>query len=1138
MHTATQIPDQPRTRSRRRYALGRRFSGVAALALLVAALLPAPAAFAQGTGATLSLAGPKTVALGEEIVLHLRAEGVRGIAGYEAQLLFDKKAAHFTGVQQRHNDLRRFGRGVSPLGAEDTANGVVFGSFSCPSSDCVSRRGNRTPNGRDGSVFLADLHLMTDRAGTLELRLAGVKVVDATGRTLNVAGPRAVTIVRVAGPGATVVHPAPSGAWTLPHNSSPARATDLTGDGIVSNADAMEVATAWTVARLRGDPCSRPDVAAADVNADGCVDVADAQLVAAAYSPSTAQRRTAPTAPQSGVKRPTGISVTAATGPLTFTVNSIADDDDASYGDRVCASAAGQCTLRAAITEANWHGGPDTVAFAIPGTGVHTISLTKSLPNVHDESGPTTIDGYTQPGASANTDPLVSNAVIRIEITGPGEDVAFAALTITSADNVVRGLSFFRMWRSLWLNGAGALRNAIVGDFVGTNAAGTYATTFWNHANGGILIDNGAAYNLIGRPTAADRNVISGNSASGVYHTKEGTSNNLVRNNLIGLNPAGTARIPNILEGVDYNNAASNNTVGGTGTMERNVSSGNAQNGIEVSHGTLTAGNRVIGNFVGTDVTGTQVLSYTGNHNHGIQVEDGVQNTLVSDNVVGGNTYDGIDISGYTQGTTKGTVVTNNRVGVGVNGSNIGNSVGGILVRLRTTNSRIGPGNIIAYNPVGISVQDPDDDYHTITQNSIYSNTGLGIDLAPLNAVNPNDAGDADNGANAQLNFPVISTATTRTVSGTACAGCTVEVFLADSAAGAYGEGRTFIGTGVATGSGTFSVSITGASLGNVVTTTATDPAGDTSEFSLNVSVQAAPPPIAPVADFSWTQDPSALMVAFTDASSNDPTAWSWTFGDGATSTERNPSHTFASAGSYSVSLTASNAGGAGSTTKSVTVYAGVTTYAADTFGRTIAGGWGTANTGGAYSLTGSAADFAVDGSTGRISVPSAGATRTAALAGVSAREVDVRVRVQSDKLATGSNQFAYLLTRRTATGAAYAAKLRFGTNAGVYLQASRLTTSETALGTEVRITGLTHAAGTWFWVRAQVVGSSPTTIRIKTWADGQPEPTGWQFTASDGDTALQAAGGVGLRAYIGSASTNTPVTFGFDDLRVTNPQP
>lgn len=74
--------------------------------------------------------------------------------------------------------------------------------------------------------------------------------------------------------------------------------------------------------------------------------------------------------------------------------------------------------------------------------------------------------------------------------------------------------------------------------------------------------------------------------------------------------------------------------------------------------------------------------------------------------------------------------------------------------------------------------------------------------------------------------------------------------------------------------------------------------------------------------DSNFTFTTYDLLAFFTDTSTNDPaTSWSWTFGDGGVSSSKNPSHAYASAGTYNVCLTGSNAGGTGSTTcKNVTV--------------------------------------------------------------------------------------------------------------------------------------------------------------------------------------------------------------------------
>src|SRR5512132_2050977 len=86
-----------------------------------------------------------------------------------------------------------------------------------------------------------------------------------------------------------------------------------------------------------------------------------------------------------------------AASAATFTVDSTGDESDADLTNGICRTALGTCTLRAAIEQANALAGSDTIAFNIPGIGVHTISPALDLPALTDDAG-VTIDGYTQPG--------------------------------------------------------------------------------------------------------------------------------------------------------------------------------------------------------------------------------------------------------------------------------------------------------------------------------------------------------------------------------------------------------------------------------------------------------------------------------------------------------------------------------------------------------------------------------------------------------------------------------------------------------------------------------------------------------------------------------------------------------------------
>jgi CSLREA domain-containing protein len=536
------------------------------------------------------------------------------------------------------------------------------------------------------------------------------------------------------------------------------------------------------------------------------------------------------------------LSMKIAQAAANFTVNSQADAADAALGDGTCATLNGECTMRAAIEEANRHRGPDTIAFAIPGSGVHTITLGSVLPTISDKTGPTFIDGYTQPGSSPNTDPLISNARIMVQISAP-TDRGSNGMVVTSPGNTIRGLAFFKLGDSIALKGSSASGNTVVGNFVGTDAAGNYVSTKGLPGDG-IALRSGAHHNSIGGTastgdtciggTAAERNVVSGNSFRGVALFGEGTKYNCIINNIVGLGPAGDKALPNHTHGIDVNRGSSLNQVGGTGQGMINVVSGNMENGVEVSHLSTTVGNRVVGNFIGTDVTGATGPPYALNGKSGVHLEDHVVNSEVVDNVIGNNADSGVWIE---QGST-GTVVRGNQIGLSLNGNSIPNKDHGVFIVDNSSGSLIGPNNVITNNLVsGIVVRHADTDRNTITGNSIYGNRSLGIDLDPVGAVNPNDAGDVDTGPNQQLNFPVITMATPQLVAGSTCGGCRVEVFRADRGNGAHGQGKTFVGLATADSGGSFVATVSGVAEGDYVSTTATDASGNTSEFSLNQAV-------------------------------------------------------------------------------------------------------------------------------------------------------------------------------------------------------------------------------------------------------------------------------------------------------------
>lgn len=525
----------------------------------------------------------------------------------------------------------------------------------------------------------------------------------------------------------------------------------------------------------------------------------------------------------------------------TYTVNSTGDEWDAKVGDNMCRTATNTCTLRAALNEANNHTGADTIAFNIPGTGPFTIQIPvgKSLPQpTAGTKGPITIDGYTQPGAAVNTSTNGSNAVIKIHLRGNGYN-DIDAFTIKSSNNTVRGLAFSNFRAVFHILTAAASGNKLYGNFIGIDPSGV--SPYWSATGGriggansmgsGIHIEQGAPNNIIGDVSLQNRNIISGNNYQGIRIDHGGSNNNVIQNNIVGLSPNGNNRVPNNY-GIDIQYGASYNKA------DKNVVSGNFAQGVEISHdiNSQPHHNQVTNNYIGTNTAGTGGTSVHANGGAGVRIKDGAHDTIVENNVIGNN-VGGIYFEIRTNyAMTSYNIIRNNRIGVTAAGNPLPNSQFGISAD--TQHATIGPNNIIANNTgPGILINGDDKDFNSITQNSIYNNTGLGIDLAPIGSSNPNDSGDADSGPNQQLNYPVITPAKTTQIAGTACFSCTVELFITDSPAGQYGEGKTYIGAATTNTSGRFTY--TGIfTLGQVVTATARDSYQNTSEFAQNKAIE------------------------------------------------------------------------------------------------------------------------------------------------------------------------------------------------------------------------------------------------------------------------------------------------------------
>ena len=280
------------------------------------------------------------------------------------------------------------------------------------------------------------------------------------------------------------------------------------------------------------------------------------------------------------------------------------------------------------------------------------------------------------------------------------------------------------------------------------------------------------------------------------------------------------------------------------------------------------------------------------------------------------------------------------------------------------------------------------------------------------------------------------------------------------------------------------------------------------------------------------------LAVSFTGSGSSDSdgtvTDYAWNFGDGATSTATNPNHTYTTAGPYTVTLKVTDNGGLTDTaTKTVTVTAAPPAngnLAADLFGRTAATGFGTADTGGAWTVAGSAANYSVGGGTGNIKIATAGSSPAAYLNSVSSTDSDVTVDVSLDKLPNGGGGYVAIVGRGTSTNA-YRGKVKIAANGVLTLYVTKV-----VAGVETNVlTGsstVTYAAGDTLHLRMQAVGSGTTSLKFKIWK-GSTEPTPWGLSGTDTTSALQSASGVGIWTYASGTTTVVPITVSLDNFAV-----
>ncbi|MFL5799070.1 MAG: CSLREA domain-containing protein [Actinomycetota bacterium] len=385
--------------------------------------------------------------------------------------------------------------------------------------------------------------------------------------------------------------------------------------------------------------------------------------------------------------------------------------------------------------------------------------------------------------------------------------------------------------------------STVQGNLIGTDITGAAALP---NGNDGIEVE--VASPVIGGTAAGAGNVISGN-AFGIRIDPIG-ADPLIQGNLIGTAADGHSALGNSQAGV-FVDARSPATIGGTDAAARNVISGNSGPAVrvELPSGALNPPfpSVIQGNLIGLDEAGTTAVP----NEAGIEIASAGANHIGgtvagAGNIIAGNTGAGVSVASGLAGPAAGNLVQGNRIGVNSSGVAFPNGGPGVLLD-GATRTQVGAGvasgaNTIANNAKGVVVAAGS--RNRILRNALFANTGLGIDLGD-DGITPNDAGDADTGPNALQNFPSLTKAVRSggqtTISGRLVSKPSTKyiVRLFSSTAcdpSGFGEGRTFLAqksvTTDATGKVTFQETLTTAlPLGRQVTATASDPAGNTSEF-------------------------------------------------------------------------------------------------------------------------------------------------------------------------------------------------------------------------------------------------------------------------------------------------------------------
>ncbi|NLE75634.1 MAG: hypothetical protein GX605_02630 [Chloroflexi bacterium] len=297
---------------------------------------------------------------------------------------------------------------------------------------------------------------------------------------------------------------------------------------------------------------------------------------------------------------------------------------------------------------------------------------------------------------------------------GAGVRLNNGASANTVQDNLIAG----NTGHGVWIEGPGTQANTLLGNRIGSNAIGAAPLP---NGGAGVAVAGGAAFNIVGRVSEAERNLVSGNNGPGIWLLGVGTTQNVVAGNLVGTDFSGFGPLPNSQEGLRLSDGAADNL------LLFNLVSGNYGSGLLLSGGG-TGGNLIAGNTVGSDLVGLAPLA---NQGHGIHLVGGAS----------------------------------------------GNRIGGEAAQLQALSAHLDDeglasqgsmANLVGHNGGdGVRIEGAGATGNRLQRNRITANNGLGIRLL--------------DGGNGGLASPANLQVTAWAVRGNACADCLVELF-ADAA--------------------------------------------------------------------------------------------------------------------------------------------------------------------------------------------------------------------------------------------------------------------------------------------------------------------------------------------------------------------